>query len=211
VLTLSLYGESDKNIKYMIAQDIIEKFELQVDDSTELSSVEELALLNKCYQKICDDRPWEFLKTEFSGLTDGSNKLALPSNFSYFIERNDDGEKIVWGVGVEYLLVPFNNRRKYTGQSNVCYVNDGYLYFMVAPASNLVVLGDYIKVPNDLAIDNTPIFPERFHPMLSHLMAIEDITIQGDPSADHIINKNNALYKSMLADMQYYNARLSEN
>lgn len=194
----------------MNAEEIIEKFELQVDDSSELSSVEELDLLNKCYQKVCDDRPWEFLKKEFSSITNGAS-LILPSDFSYFIEKNDDGEKIVWVGGSEYKLINYSDRRKYTGQTGVCYVNGGYLHFISAPVSGLAVLADYIHFPASLTLSNSPIFPERFHPLLYHFMAIEDITIQADASNDHIIDKNNALYKSMLADMRYYNARLSEN
>lgn len=46
----------------MLASEIIAKFELYVDDSTELSTQEELDLLNKVYQKVADDRPWEILK-----------------------------------------------------------------------------------------------------------------------------------------------------
>ena len=46
----------------MTAQEIIAAFELKVDDSTELSTSEELALLNRVYQLVCDERPWEILK-----------------------------------------------------------------------------------------------------------------------------------------------------
>ena len=144
----------------MTGQQLIDKFELQVDDSTELSSVEELDLLNKVYQKVCSDLPWEFLKKEFSSVTDGSTSLALPSDFSYFIEFDDEMKKIVWVGGTQYYVVKFSDRRQYTDQTNICYVdvNSNKLYFPVAPTSGLAVYADYISIPADLTLVTSPIF-----------------------------------------------------
>ena len=66
----------------MTAEEIIARFNLQVDDSSELSSTEELALLNQCYREIQNDRSWEWLKTEETATTSISVPyIALPSDF----------------------------------------------------------------------------------------------------------------------------------
>jgi len=173
----------------MTGEEIISLFNLLVDDSTELSSAEELDLLNASYQEVCDDRPWEFLKTEFSGTTDGTTVLALPSNFSYFIEMNDDGEKIILVDGHSYLLINFSQRRQYKDQTGIAYFNGTNLYFIEAPSTGLEVLGDYIKTPDDLTIATSPIFKASFHKMLAYKMAISDFIVQANLSDNNSIEK----------------------
>ena len=190
-------------------EEIISLFNLLVDDSTELSSAEELDLLNASYQEVCDDRPWEFLKTEFSGTTDGTTVLALPSNFSYFIEMNDDGEKIILVDGHSYLLINFSQRRQYKDQTGIAYFNGTNLYFIEAPSTGLEVLGDYIKTPDDLTIATSPIFKASFHKMLAYKMAISDFIVQANLSDNNSIENNTALYRDYLSRMQYHNARLT--
>jgi len=190
-------------------EEIISLFNLLVDDSTELSSAEELDLLNASYQEVCDDRPWEFLKTEFSGTTDGTTVLALPDNFSYFIEMNDDGEKIIWVDGHSYLLINFSQRRQYKDQTGIAYFNGTNLYFIEAPSTGLEVLGDYIKTPDDLTTATSPIFKASFHKMLAYKMAISDFIVQANLSDNNSIEQNTALYRDYLARMQYHNARLT--
>ena len=193
----------------MTGEEIISLFNLLVDDSTELSSAEELDLLNASYQEVCDDRPWEFLKTEFLGNTDGTTVLALPSNFSYFIEMNDDGEKIIWVDGHSYLLINFSQRRQYKDQTGIAYFNGTNLYFIEAPSTGLEVLGDYIKTPDDLTIATSPIFKASFHKMLAYKMAISDFIVQANLSDNNSIENNTALYRDYLSRMQYHNARLT--
>ncbi len=193
----------------MTGEEIISLFNLLVDDSTELSSAEELDLLNASYQEVCDDRPWEFLKTEFSGTTDGTTVLALPSNFSYFIEMNDDGEKIILVDGHSYLLINFSQRRQYKDQTGIAYFNGTNLYFIEAPSTGLEVLGDYIKTPDDLTIATSPIFKASFHKMLAYKMAISDFIVQANLSDNNSIENNTALYRDYLSRMQYHNARLT--
>ena len=193
----------------MTGEEIISLFNLLVDDSTELSSAEELDLLNASYQEVCDDRPWEFLKTEFSGTTDGTTVLALPDNFSYFIEMNDDGEKIILVDGHSYLLINFSQRRQYKDQTGIAYFNGTNLYFIEAPSTGLEVLGDYIKTPDDLTIATSPIFKASFHKMLAYKMAISDFIVQANLSDNNSIENNTALYRDYLSRMQYHNARLT--
>ena len=191
------------------AQEIIEQFELLVDDSSELSSTEELDLLNQVYQEVCDDRPWEFLKSDLSLTTDGSTQITLPANFSYFIELDDDGRKIIWVNGDKYYIVNYNNKRQYTNQTNIAYVLNNILYFIVAPDSGLSVTGDYIKIPDELEENDTTIIPARFVKILAHGMAISDFVIQANLSDNNSIANNTSQYAGYLSRMAYYNGRLT--
>ena len=66
----------------MLTSELITKFELYVDDGTELSSQEELDLANKIYYSICNYRPWEWLKKTVTG-TISSGTITLPTDFAY--------------------------------------------------------------------------------------------------------------------------------
>ena len=70
----------------MDAQKIITRFQLYVDDGTELSTSEELDLLNKIYREVWTDRPWEFSKKSFSGVINGTT-ISLPTDFAYACEN----------------------------------------------------------------------------------------------------------------------------
>ena len=77
----------------MITSDIIARFELQVDDSSELSSDESLALANEIYSDICNDRDWEWLKATATGSTSTSVPyVSLPSNFKQLIPNKEKTE-----------------------------------------------------------------------------------------------------------------------
>ena len=73
------------------ATELITIFELQVNDVTELSTSEELLVMNRIYQRVCSDRPWEFLKTSETGTLLGSGTdgfyITIPSDFGYFYEN----------------------------------------------------------------------------------------------------------------------------
>lgn len=190
-------------------EELITLFELLVDDSSELSSAEELDLLNDSYLEICDDRPWEFLKKEFSGVTDGTTIVALDSDFNYFVEYNDLGEKVIYVDGSEYKLVNYSERRQYVDQTNIAYVNGQNLYFVVAPDSGLAVLGDYIKIPEEITLITYPIFNDSFHKMIAYKMAVSDFVLQANLSEEKSIQNNTSLFNGYLARMQYQNARIT--
>ena len=116
------------------ADQIIKKFELQVSDVTELSSAEELMLLNRIYQRVCDTRPWEFLKTNKQGTMSGSGVdgfyIAVPEDFAYLYENYNwtdnsystqlNRAPIVIFVGTArspYYVINYADRNQYLGLS----------------------------------------------------------------------------------------------
>lgn len=204
----------------MTGSDIITAFEQQVSDLTELSTVEELRLLNKVYHKVCADRPWEFVKTTFTGTQSTSVPyISLPSDFSY-LTQNDNwtdrsyyaGRPVVF-VGANYDpydVVSWSDRRSVRTDSNKCYIDiaNSRLYFTVQPTSAQSVEFDYAKVPTDLLAGTSPIFPARFHHVLVHLMAMEDFILQLSDKAKSYAPENKAMADSYIADMCEWNANL---
>jgi hypothetical protein len=211
----------------MEASDILTKFEQYVDDNTELSSQQELDLLNKKYSWVCNERDWEFLKTNATGsfaLTPPN--ITLPSNFSHLCENNQYTDntqpvdnnavpKVIF-IGSQYQpyqIVNWSDRRQYRNQSAIAYLdlpNNG-ITFSIAPTAIDVYDFDYIKIPPTLGLSDTPLFPARFHDLLYHLMAIDDEIILHFPRANSYAPDNKAAADDLMAQMALWDANLHAN
>lgn len=192
----------------MITSAIISRFNLQVDDASELSSAEELALANEVYTEIADDRPWEWLKATATGNTSTSLPyIALPADFKELSPNR--GTKSVIFIGIdfqEYQVVPFSNRRDYRNMGGVCYIDvpNQRLYFTLQPTSVLAVEYDYIKVPTELVLDASPLFKAGFHQVISYGMAAKFSNIEQLDKSRGITNyqaENRAEYRNILTNM----------
>lgn len=211
----------------MTGAEIIAKFEQYVDDLTELSSTQELELLNKIYQKVCDDRPWEFLKKEKTGTMNTTTTIALPSDFSHLLENFNYTDNSVsteinskpcvvfisYTSGNTYSpfqVVNWSDRRQYINTNNVCYVDYGssVITFPYAQPSNALYNFDYKSVPTDLTANTSPVFPARFQDILYHGMAVDDMIIQLFDKARSYAKENQAMYESYLKQMALWNANL---
>jgi hypothetical protein len=203
------------------ASQIIADFELQVDDSTELSSTEELSVLNRIYKYICSQKAWEFLKKAHTGTTSTTLPyISLPSDFGYLTQNYNYTETFSYEasnpvvfVGTAYKpykVVSWSDRRQYLNQDNVCYIDiaNSRLYFAKQPTSAESIEFDYISDPVSLTLSDTPLIPERFQPMLQYAMAVEDSIIQQSDKAKSYKNENQAKYKEYYDSMCYWNSRL---
>lgn len=192
----------------MVAQDIIKKFELYVDDATELSSQDELDLLNKKYQEVCSDRPWEFLKKGYSNSINGTS-IALPDDFQYILDTQVHGivGRYVFVDEKYYQLVNFQDRSSYKN-SGYCWVNlaDETLEFSSSVSGTLTY--DYVSFPEDLDATDEPIFPARYHHILYHLMASDDYAIQQFDKAKSYARENEQKAEKLLEQMAIWNASL---
>lgn len=203
----------------MLASEIIKKFELYMDDTTELSSDEELDLLNKKYQMISAELPWEQLKKAYSGTTDGSTTLSLPTRFSYIVNNqnySDDsqyasGPVIYIGSNYDpYPLISFSDRRRYRTKSGYAYLDiaNSNLVFTVAPSSGKAVEYDYIEYPADLTTSTSPWLPSRFHDWLYHEMCIDDFVIQQSEKARSYRDEHKKAAEEYRASARQWNANL---
>ena len=207
----------------MITSDIINNFEIYVDDGTELSSSEELSLANKIYRQVCNYRPWEWLKKVASGsIVNG--QITLPTDFNYVCSNAQSSDssvgqtyetapKVIY-VGSNYdpiRLVNFSDRRNYRYE-NVAYIDptDSKIKFIQTPTQTTYEF-DYIKVPVDLTLATSPIFPAQFHDIIYHGMAVDDYMIQQFDKARSYKPENEAKYISILKDMSYANAMSTLN
>jgi len=204
----------------MIASEIITKFELFMDDTTDLSSTEELDLLNKIYTRVCMERPWEFLKTAFSGTSSTSLPyVTLPSDFAFLTQNHNytdssySASRPVVFVGTTYRpyeVVSWSDRRQYRDQDGYCYIDivNSRLYFTLQPVSAEAIEFDYASLPTALTLSDTPLIPSRFHDMLYHGMCVEDNIIQQSDKAKSYAQENNQMYKRIFDDLCYWNANL---
>lgn len=212
----------------MITSEIISNFELYVDDSTELSTSEELDLANKIYKKIFTSRPWEFAKKTASGSISGL-EITLPSDFAYLypnyqytdnsVSSQQNSSPIVIFVGSNYTpikVVNFSDRRQYLNSVGYAYIDarQGKLIFTAQPIETTYEF-DYVFVPADLTVSDSPAVPIGFMDAISHAiyhgMAVDDMIIQLFDKAKSYAEVNEKKYQSYIADMAYTNANLLMN
>lgn len=193
---------------------IIDKFELFVGDTTELSSAEELDLLQKIYNQVLASHEWEFLKKEASGTLSTSLDYVTPAtDLSHFIKNYDNKKVIFIGTNYEpYYIIPYNRRREYRNQTGFAYYDarQDRLTFTKQPAEAKAFEYDYIYVPS--ALDTTssnPVFPVRFWDLLYHGMCIDNDIIQMSEKARSYQAENLARYNQLLSDMRYWNDSIS--
>lgn len=207
----------------MTGTEIIAAFELYVDDTTELSTDQELALLNKIYYRIASDRAWEVLKKEATGTMASTTTITLPSDFNYVLESynytdnsisTELGQKpcFVYVNNVAKQLVNWSDRRQYQNNDSVCYVDlvNSVIKFASAQASSATYSFDYKFTPAAITAGTSPVFPVRFHDIFVHGMVVDDMAIQLFDKARSYQDFNQSMYNKYLTDLAYWNASLSQ-
>lgn len=200
----------------MITSEIIARFNVQVDDASELSSAEELALANEVYTDIQNDRPWEWLKATATGNTSTSVAyVALESDFRE-IAQNSYNEAVVF-VGSDYQpykVIPFSSRRDYRDQDGYCYIDypNQRLYFTKQPTEVKAIEYDYIKVAPALTLSTSPLFTTN-NEIIAYGMAYKWNPIEQTEKDKSYRNENRAEYLSMLSDLRLIdtNIKLSQS
>lgn len=196
----------------MTGTQIIEKFNLQVDDSSELSSAEVLDLLNDVYNEIQDDRPWEWLRVTATGTTSTTLPyVALPNDFKMLAPNKDNRTVIFVGTQyAEYTVVSYEDRRNYRNQDGYCYIDvpNQRLYFTLQPTSAQAIEYDYIKVAAAITTSTSPLFRSGYHKIIAFGMAAKFPAIEQSNKATSYGTDNKATYLSLLADMAVEDANI---
>ena len=203
----------------MTAQEIISKFELYVDDGTELSSKDELDLLNRVYRQVFVDKAWEFSKKEHSAQVNGLT-IALPTDFAYICENasftdnqannliGNSNPKIIWVGTTYYVLINWSDRMQYEGKAGYCYVDIKNNNLVFTTTVSGLCRYDYVFFPVALTLTDEPLFPEVYQPCLYHLMASDDYMIQQFDKAKSYAQENESKAAYFIEQMSIWNANL---
>ncbi|MFA6095643.1 MAG: hypothetical protein WC767_02260 [Candidatus Paceibacterota bacterium] len=205
----------------MTKAEIITKFHLYMDDTSELSSAEEEALFDKIYSKVMTDRPWEISKREATGtLSITVPYVSLPTRFAYltananYTEDNAyaaAGPVVFVGTGrTPYKIVSWSDRGQYVNLTGYAYIDivNSRLVFCKQPAAADTYSFDYVAFPTALTTAESPVFPSDYHHIIFHGMCVDDFIIQQSDKAKSYAAENNAMYKSYLEDLAMWNSRL---
>lgn len=211
----------------MTGTQLITKFELYQDDSSELSTTEELALLNEKYREIWADRTWEFSKKTATGtLSTTLQYVSLPADFVQLIpnagytqnfaltEYGQSPTVVFVGSGyAPYPVINWSDRRQYRDQNGYAYLDlpNSRLYMTKQPTSAEAYEFDYKYRPTDIAAGTSPVFPEEFHPLLYLAMAIDDDIIQRFEKARSYALENRAKYNALFNSMALWNSQFQMN
>jgi len=203
----------------MTKAEIITKFNLYMDDTSELSSQEESDLFDKVYRKINAMMPWEYTKSEGSGTTSTSVAyISLPSDFLFLTQNanhttsNYEAEFPVIYRGsdyTEYEVISWSDRRQYRN-SNKAYVDypNSRLYFTKTPTVAESVEFDYHASQTALTSGQSPSFPEQFHDAIYHYMCADSFTIQQSDKAKSYAKENWSNAEDIINEMKYWNSQL---
>ena len=189
----------------MTGDDIITRFNLQVDDSSELSDIEALDLANEVYEDICNDRPWEWLRATYTGVQSASLPyVALPADFKKIMPNDDNAAVVFVGTArTPYQVVPYAERNAVRDQYGYCYIDtpNGRLVFTKQPTSAAAIEFDYIKVQTAIAANTSPIFRANFHKIIPYGMAADFTPIEQPERANSWQKENREKYDALLEDM----------
>ena len=167
----------------LTGQQIIERFELYTDDTTDLSSDEEIILANDKLRLIYMEQPWEFLRRKKSGVVENDGKITLPTDFDEFLENFSDDPSI----GEPTMKVI------YIGGQN--------------PGSGATYEYDYKTSPDDITVGTFPKLPAEYHPMIVFLMLIDEEIIKKSEKARSSMQDNAVQYQKYLKNLKLRDAR----
>ena len=192
----------------LTGQDIIQRFELYTDDTTELSSDEELILANDKLRVVYMEQPWEFLRRTKTGTVESDGKISLPNGFDEFMENySDDGyeatEKVIYVGRAPYKIVPMGQRNA-IGCGNICWIEpaDGKITFLQSPGVGASYEYDYKTAPESIETDTSPALPPEYHPMVVFAMLIDEEIIKKCEKARSNMQDNAIQYQKYMKNLK---------
>lgn len=142
---------------------------------------------------------------------------AGPSSLNMSAQGNSDNGagRVIFmqtasGIYTPVTVVNFSDRRSYLNRAGYAYqdIANGVLVFTQNPTyTDLTYEFDYIYDPDPITLTTSPVFPARFHTILQHGMAVDDMTLQLFDRAHSYAKENQDAFASILSDMAYLNAQ----
>lgn len=197
----------------MLTSEIVSRFNLQVDDDSELSTEEGVALAQEVYDEVANDRGWEWLKAQGSGNTSTSVPyVALPSDFKELTQNKDDETIVFVGTELdEYKVIPYSSRRDYRDIGGFCYLDipNSRLVFTLQPTEVKAIEYDYIKIPPLLTSTTEPLVKTTsFGNMIAYGMASRFPSIEGADKGNSYATDNRKEYEKILSDLRLQDANI---
>lgn len=198
----------------MLGSEIIKKFELYTDDTTELAEQEELDLANKVLRKVYDIMPWEFLRKNATGVITAAG-IPCPADFLHLMPNYSDDltsslpdTAVVYVSGQPFKVIPMASRFGANIANNTCWYNPSTRYIefkqsMAGASYNY----DYKFLPDDISLTTEPIIPTS-HYLVVYGMLIDDSIILKMDKAKANLSENSAFYADNLTDLKSYNSKL---
>lgn len=201
----------------LTGQEIIQRFEMYTDDTTDLSSDEELIVANDKLRVIYMEQPWEFLRRSKTGAIESDGKITVPTDFDEIMENYSDDPSIsepltkVVYIGSEkapYFVIPMGQRHA-SQSSNVCWYDPstGKLTFTQSPGVGVVYEYDYKTSPVDIAVGTSPKLPAEFHPMIVFAMLVDEEIIKKSEKARSNMEINQVQYQRYMKNLKLRDAR----
>lgn len=191
-----------------------------MDDTSDLSTQECSDLYDKIYQRVCMNRPWEFLRATFSDVQSTTVPyIALPSDFGFLLPNYNyqdssyasNGPVALVGSTYEPVqIISMSNRNQYRNNPRYAYIDilNSRIVFMNQPTAANAVQFDYASVPTNPELADEPVFPERFHDVIYHGMCIDSFIIQQSDKAKSYADENESYYNTYIKELAYWNAQL---
>lgn len=196
----------------MTATEIITRFNLQIDDASELSDSEALDLANEVYEEVANDRPWEWLRaTVTATLSPSLPYVALPADFKQIMPNLDNEAVVLVGTNyTPYKVIPYADRHSYRDQFGYCYVDtiNSRLVFTKQPTVADAIEYDYVKIQPALTAGTSPLFRAGYHRMIAYGMAARFNPIEQTEKGNSYQGENQAMYEKMLSDMAVEDAEI---
>ena len=201
----------------LTGQQIIERFELYTDDTTDLSSDEELILANDKLRLIYMEQPWEFLRRKKTGVVESDGKITVPVDFDELMENYSEdptiSEPLLKAIFVgrqrsPYFFVPMGQRNA-NQFSNVCWIDpsDGKINFAQSPGTGASYEFDYKTSPDDIVVGTSPKLPVEYHPMIVFSMLIDEDIIKKSEKARSNMQDNAVQYQRYMKNLKLRDAR----
>jgi hypothetical protein len=208
-------AEKQKIMNKKTGEQIINKFETYTDDTTNLSTEDELSVLNNKLTLIYEEQAWEFLRKVASGSIGVSNKIYLPNDFNEFMENydlegNGVAEKVVI-VGIEPFLVIPQSQRNNAPYPRVCWINsaDNSIEFSVGGLANQNYSFDYKYIPVELKLNTVSALPSGYDEMMPILqMLMDEEVISKSEKARSNMQYNSMQYQKYLTNLKLKDAKI---
>ena len=123
-------------------------------------------LLNIAKTKLEEQRLWQYLKKLNDSNTASSSPITLPTDFA-------EEYKVMVGSNFEYTPVPFEEQQNFRNSSGHFYIDWSALTINLLGASipSQTLYLFYKRFTPDIAAGTSPVFPDRFHPILAYYVA----------------------------------------